>query len=402
MHSRALGIMMMLVLLFLLPYEKQASVNQKIFIRTTGPSIQTIGPSAPVYAYVADELQEVGKIYHGQAFEVVGENETYYFIQYGFVKGMVKKQDVKLDPPSEFTKLAYRLKRSVIGTKDLQVYMFQNGNKQSIGEIHAGVRYPVKEETKQFYVVELGGRDGYIYKHITEKDPGVPVLLYHHILEDKDERIFRATTTVPLSQFTNEMNYLKEQHYTTITPQQLLAYVKKEQLLPPKSVLITFDDGLKSNDVYAYPVLKRLNFKATIFMITGRMRPAPQPFDPSGLQFLSKQEVAKMQDVFTFESHTNHFHLFDKKNGPYLLFKPYHEIMDDLKASIAKVNATAIAYPFGAYDKRTIQIVKDAGFTMAFTTKKGTVYPGDPVFELKRQWVYPHITLQQFEQLLSP
>jgi hypothetical protein len=85
-------------------------------------------------------------------------------------------------------------------------------------------------------------------------------------------------------------------------------------------------------------------------MITGRMRPSPQQFDPSGLQFLSKQEVAAMQDMFTIESHTSHFHLYDKKCGPYLLFKPYDEIMEDLKVSIAKVNATAIAYPFGAYN----------------------------------------------------
>lgn len=387
--------MLLFAFLFLLPYEKHAKVNQSIFI-------QTVGPSAPVYAYMADELKEVGKIYSGRVFQVIGENKTHYFIQYGFVKGMVKKQDVKLGRPSKFTKLANRLKRSVIGTKDLQVYIFQNGNQQSIGKINAGVRYPVKQETKLFYVVELGGRDGYIYKRVTKKDPGVPVLLYHHILQDKDERFFRATTTVPLSQFTSEMNYLKKQNYTTITPRQLLAYVKKEQLLPPKSVLITFDDGLKSNYVYAYPLLKRLNFKATIFMITGRMRPAPQPFDPRGLQFLSKQEVAAMRDVFTFESHTSHFHLSDKKRGPYLLFKPYNEIMEDLKASIAKVNATAIAYPFGAYNERVIRIVKNAGFTMGFTTKKGTVYPGDPVFELKRQWVYPHISSRQFEQLLAP
>jgi hypothetical protein len=86
----------------------------------------------------------------GESFKWSEKIKTYYFIQYGFVKGMVKKQDVKLGAP-----LADRLKRSVIGTKDLQVYIFQNGSQQSIGKISAGVRYPVKQETKLFMSLNL-------------------------------------------------------------------------------------------------------------------------------------------------------------------------------------------------------------------------------------------------------
>lgn len=355
-----------------------------------------------MYAYVANDVQKVGTIYSGRVFEVVDENENYFFIQYGFVKGMVKKDEAKLGRPYSFAHGPDRLRKSVITTKEAQVYIFQKGNKQAIGAIQSGVRYPVKAETALFYLIEFGGRDGYIYKHVTENDYGVPVLLYHHILEDQDEPLFRSTTTVPLSQFMQEMDYLKENGYATITPNQLLAYVQKEQLLPPKSVLITFDDGLKSTYIYAYPLLKQYGFQATVFMITGRMRPAPQPFDPKGLQFLSKQEIEEMRDIIAFESHTNHFHLSDKQYGPYLLFKPYEETMADLWASKEKVGATAIAYPFGAYNEQVIEMVQEAGFTMAFTTKKGTIYPGDPVFKLKRQWVYPHISIEQFEQLLRP
>jgi len=384
-------------LLLFFGWEKSGQAETKVPL-----FIQSKGASAPVYAYVANDMQKVGTIYSGRVFEVVDENKHYFFIRYGFVKGMVKKDEAKLGRPYAFTREPDRLPKSVITKKEVQVYIFQKGNKQAIGSIQSGVRYPIKAETALFYLIEFGGRDGYIYKHVTESDHGVPVLLYHHILDDFDEPLFRSTTTVPFSQFFKEMTYLKENGYTAITPDMLLAYVRNEQLLPPKSVLITFDDGLKSTYIYAYPLLKRYGFRATVFMITGRMRPAPQPFDPTGLQFLSKQEIAQMRDIMTFESHTNHFHLSDQEYGPYLLFKPYEDVMADLLASKEKIGATAIAYPFGAYNQRVIGMVKQAGFTMAFTTKKGTVYPGDPAFELKRQWVYPRISLRQFEQLLRP
>lgn len=357
---------------------------------------------APVYAWMAGRLENVGKLDRGEAFEVVGEDEQHYVISFGFVSGMVKKTDVTKVRPPAGKRAPNKWRRSVITLQDAEVYVFDRGAKQAIGMIRSGVRYPVKAETRLYYLIEIGGRDGYVYKHVTENDYGVPVLLYHHILDDFDEPFFRSTTTVPFSQFAREMTYLKENGYTAITPEALLAYVRKEQLLPPKSVLITFDDGLKSTYIYAYPLLKRYGFPATVFMITGRMRPAPQPFDPRGLQFLSKQEIAEMRDVISFESHTNHFHLSDRQYGPYLLFKPYEEAMADLKASKEKIGATAIAYPFGAYNGRAVQMVKQAGFVMAFTTKKGTVYPGDSPFELKRQWVYPHISLKQFERLLRP
>lgn len=395
MRYRFVWLAFFLFLLFGWEKSGQAATTVPLFI-------QSKGASAPVYAYVANEVQRVGTMYSDRVFEVIDENEHYFFIQYGFVKGMVKKDEAKLGRPYAFTRGPDRLRKSVITTREAQVYSFQNGKKQAIGSIQPGVRYPIKAETALFYLIEFGGRDGYIYKHVTEKDHGVPVLLYHHILDDSDEPLFRSTTTVPFSQFFNEMTYLKENGYTAITPDLLLAYVRKERLLPPKSVLITFDDGLKSTYIYAYPLLKQYGFRATVFMITGRMRPSPQPFDPTGLQFLSKQEIAQMRDIIAFESHTNHFHLSDKKYGPYLLFKPYEEVMADLLASKEKIGAMAIAYPFGAYNERVVDMVQQVGFTMAFTTKKGTVYPGDPVFELKRQWVYPRISLRQFEQLLRP
>ena len=63
------------------------------------------------------------------------------------------------------------------------------------------------------------------------------------------------------------MHLLKEQGYTPISFDELIAFVEQGTPLPEKPVMITFDDGYASNAVYAYPVLRELGFHASIFAI---------------------------------------------------------------------------------------------------------------------------------------
>ena len=69
-------------------------------------------------------------------------------------------------------------------------------------------------------------------------------------------------------------------------------------------MVITFDDGLKSVNRYAYPVLKQYGFHATAFIISSRIKRHPQKWDPKSLQFMSISELRQIQDVFDIQSHT--------------------------------------------------------------------------------------------------
>ncbi len=64
---------------------------------------------------------------------------------------------------------------------------------------------------------------------------------------------------------------LRDQGYTTLTLYQLEGYVRNKINLPARAVAITFDDGLKSVNRYAYPVLKQYGFHATAFIISSRI-----------------------------------------------------------------------------------------------------------------------------------
>ena len=92
--------------------------------------------------------------------------------------------------------------------------------------------------------------------------PGVPVLNYHQV-EDKDGN----PLTLYCDQFDQQMAYLAEEGYHTITLDEMMDAAESGAPLPAKPVVITLDDGYVDNYEYAYPILKKYGFKATIFLI---------------------------------------------------------------------------------------------------------------------------------------
>ncbi|WP_232509594.1 polysaccharide deacetylase family protein [Parageobacillus thermoglucosidasius] len=145
--------------------------------------------------------------------------------------------------------------------------------------------------------------------------------MYHHILKKSENKNKgNVSTIISDSQFNEQMDWLKENGYETITLQRLEQYVRGKANIPAKAVVITFDDGVKTSFIYAYPKLKKLGFKAVNFVITSRIPKEPQKFNPDGLQFLSRSEMAAMSDVFTFESHTHRLHHLSGRKSDVLMW----------------------------------------------------------------------------------
>ena len=80
----------------------------------------------------------------------------------------------------------------------------------------------------------------------------VPVLMYHHLDQTGD-----SVVTVSEQLFEQQLDYMEENGYTTVSFDELIAYVNDENAeLPQKPVAIVFDDGYESNYLLAYPALK--------------------------------------------------------------------------------------------------------------------------------------------------
>lgn len=196
------------------------------------------------------------------------------------------------------------------------------------------------------------------YKYKQRADVKIPVLLYHNFLAtipDSDPDNFNYINT-PES-FEENIKTLLENGYTIISMSELNKANNGELELPSKPILITFDDGYYSNYEYIYPILKKYNAKASIFVITDRIGK-----EINGIKYLGWNECLEMQNSGLVEifSHSKRHVFYDKL--------PTREIRDDVVESyktidqnLGKRDFKAFAYPYGAYSKETVLALKNNG-----------------------------------------
>ncbi len=232
----------------------------------------------------------------------------------------------------------------------------------------------------------------------------VPILLYHHILSEEENKQFTDNScTVSLEDFEAQMQYLYQNGFHALTLQELDDFLYTDKALPEKSVLITFDDGYYSNLVRAYPVLKRCSFRATIFMMTAATKDNQKPYDPDVLQFIAKDSMAAYTDVFEYASHTYDMHgLTADESQTKLIVSTAEEVAQDVTQSFDIVtNHEAFAYPRGQHSDAAIAGLKQAGITMAMTTKEGYVTKTQNPLLLNRFIIYRETTFEQFKQIVN-
>jgi peptidoglycan/xylan/chitin deacetylase (PgdA/CDA1 family) len=193
----------------------------------------------------------------------------------------------------------------------------------------------------------------------------IPILTYHRFAENCSSPL-----CMPAGTFERQMRYLKDNGYHVITAEELLAFLEYRQQLPRKSVLITMDDGYRSVYDIAYPILQKYGFKATLFVYTS--------FVGVSKMAITWDQLKQMKaHGFTIGSHTiYHSDLTQPKEDE--TEKEYlARIKDELFGSKRIIdkkigqNTYFLAYPFGYYDQRSIQIAKQAGYKIAMSVKRG-------------------------------
>jgi len=218
----------------------------------------------------------------------------------------------------------------------------------------------------------------------------VPVLMYHHVLS-KDS--FIATG---IDNFEKQMAFIAK-NYKTLTSEEFKEFKKGEISVSKNSVLITFDDGWRDNLELAYPILKKFNLKATLFIVTGWVDKASEKEysfvernhseckrivkERPNEVILNWTQVENMQDVFDIHSHT-HFHR-DDYFGKILLEEELVLSKEKIKQNLGK-NTTHLCWPRGVYNNKDIQLAKKIGYEVLYTTKRGINKPDNKLDEIKR------------------
>ncbi len=209
---------------------------------------------------------------------------------------------------------------------------------------------------------------------------------------------------VTLENFTKQLEYLYENHYHTLTLEELRNFYYNQGVLPEKSVLLTFDDCYQSIALYAYPLLKKYGFHGVAFVVTGWLNSQKSPFRPEKSVCLTQKELEDMADVFEYANHTDLFHTRTSPFTSRMMEADGLEFSKDLDRCNASpiIGARDIfAYPFGLYTEQNAALLKEKGFHLAFTTKEGSnTRSTDPLF-LNRTVIPYFMEMPAFQNILA-
>lgn len=259
-------------------------------------------------------------------------------------------------------------------------------NKQEISNKVAQIDTK-KDEPKYNKLREFNG------KNLIHNDKQIPVLMYHSIADNsKVTDNVSKSIILPPEVFKQQMQYLKDNGYTTLTLDELYNFLKNDKPVPEKSVVLTFDDAYEDNYTNAYPILKEFGFRATIFVITGGT-------DKIGAYLTSAQLKEMDTNGIDIQSHTVNHEELDK-----LSLEKQQETLVQSKQFLEKLlnkKVDYIAYPSGKYNNFTEQAAKNAGYTMAFTINNGWANKDTNILFLNRVFVNALKGFDQFKERLT-
>lgn len=222
----------------------------------------------------------------------------------------------------------------------------------------------------------------------------VPILMYHYIRQcpNPADRLGCALSVTP-NVFHQQMQYLAEHGYHTVTITQLRAYFHGRGSLPQKAVALTFDDGYQDFYTAAFPILREFDFTATEYVVSGFV-------DDANQHSLRRWQLLELS-VYGIEIGAHTF------NHPDLTRLPPGQVSSQLgpprKALEAMIGAPVLdfAYPAGKHNPSVEAEVAAAGYESAVTTSPGVVHSWGDRLAWSRQRVEGGESLAYFAQSLQ-
>lgn len=210
----------------------------------------------------------------------------------------------------------------------------------------------------------------------------LPIVMYHQLTKS-ESRAGRYVLTV--EQFEKDLKFLKNNGYETVTVKQLLDFSEGKADLPPKAIMITFDDGCETLYSYALPLLQEYGFTAVGFAV-GALADNYTELDDHNLNYscLNWAEIKEMCDsgIIDIQSHSYDLHknTASRSGAKKKKDETFEQYSEFLSADAAKMkekmientgkSPVAFAYPFGSYSSESADILKKCGIEMAFTCEE--------------------------------
>lgn len=222
----------------------------------------------------------------------------------------------------------------------------------------------------------------------------VPVLMYHYISavpENQKKDRFAVDLRVPPELFEQHLAHLKAAGYATITTPHLWEALNRRAALPPKPVILSFDDGYADAYANALPLLQKYGFRGTFFITVNLIgRPGYMTWD---------QVRALDQAGMDVQSHA----MDHKPMSSFSLAGLAYQMGEARKTLMGRLghDVRFFAYPAGDYNATAVQGATNAGYFGAFAKSGGSLQSVDWSYALRRQRVGGYASVDTFKVALS-
>jgi peptidoglycan/xylan/chitin deacetylase (PgdA/CDA1 family) len=218
-----------------------------------------------------------------------------------------------------------------------------------------------------------------ITKPVVDQTAQVIIFCYHRLV---DKVRYPGTEITPAA-FEAQMKELKDSGITVIGMQDLLAWRRGEKNIPPRSAVITFDDGWKSQYEVGWPIMKKFGYPFTMFIYTEGVSGGSL----GGGQAITWEQLADMRDNgIDIQAHSaTHQDLREGHNimlvaagakrtrtkltGPEYEQWIQNEVVGskELLEQRLGIKVNCFAVPFGNYNEHVKEIARNAGYEAMFT-----------------------------------
>ena len=222
----------------------------------------------------------------------------------------------------------------------------------------------------------------------------IPILCYHRFGNTGHIKM-----TIPEKKFRQQMQYLKDNDYRVIAMRDMQKFISGEEELPKKAVIITIDDGYRSTYEIAYPILKELNFPATLFLYTDFTGAG----DAVKWSQAKKMAASGLMDIQPHSKSHPNMSLTKTDESQTEYQKRIFEEIDNPDRRISKrvkIPMHTFAYPFGDTNKMIISHLQDKDYDLGVTVQPGTNPAFAHPYMLRRTMIFGDHSMKDFKKAL--
>lgn len=363
-----------------------------------------------IYKERKNIYQKVGIIAKNQELKLIRQkitdNTKYLKINLFNDEYYVYYKDIKfIEKPSQTNN---RYKKYIVFNKNIitkNLTNFYDDKGSLVYNIKRAFNLPVIINKKDEYGVEVNNRLLYVKKEdvYTVKQNNnskeipttkIKILAYHRIYDSKTEECNQVICHTE-EQFESHIKYLSDNDYLTLTTNELSDYIDGYIQIPKKSTVITIDDGTMVKR--GIDIIDKYRLNAILFIVTSRFKES---------DYLNNF----YSEYVELHSHSHNMHWAGEcagygTQGGGILCLPVEKILEDLKTS-SKIlnNSTIFCYPFYDYNDRAINLLKEAGYTMAFAgllNTNGYTYVGTNKMLIPRETILSNTTFEEFKSYIT-